>query len=89
MPAAGRRQSLQRTRIREGNREETQFSGSCKRASWQRRETKGASVRARMFETTLEYLYGKPAAEAPPEPLPVRVVWDIPHAIRRTKRRNN
>jgi hypothetical protein len=39
-------------------------------------ETKGASVRARMFETTLEYLYGKPAA-AQPE-LPVRVVWDIP-----------
>jgi hypothetical protein len=41
-------------------------------------ETKGASVRARMFETTLEYLFGKPAVEAPPEPLPVRVVWDIP-----------
>jgi hypothetical protein len=41
-------------------------------------ETKGASVRARMFETTLEYLYGKPAVEAPPDPVPVRVVWDIP-----------
>jgi hypothetical protein len=41
-------------------------------------ETKGASVRARMFETTLEYLYGKPAAAAPPEELPARVVWDIP-----------
>jgi hypothetical protein len=41
-------------------------------------ETKGASVRARMFETTLEYLYGKPVAAAPPEELPVRVVWDIP-----------
>jgi hypothetical protein len=41
-------------------------------------ETKGASVRARMFETTLEYLFGKPAVETPPEPLPVRVVWDIP-----------
>jgi hypothetical protein len=41
-------------------------------------ETKGASVRARMFETTLEYLYGKPAAAPPPQELPVRVVWDIP-----------
>jgi hypothetical protein len=41
-------------------------------------ETKGASVRARMFETTLEYLYGKPAAAPPPQDLPVRVVWDIP-----------
>jgi hypothetical protein len=41
-------------------------------------ETKGASVRARMFETTLEYLYGKPAAAAPPQDLPVRVIWDIP-----------
>ena len=41
-------------------------------------ETKGATVRARMFETTLEYLYGKPAVEAPPGELPVRVVWDIP-----------
>jgi len=41
-------------------------------------ETKGASVRARMFETTLEYLYGKPAAAASPDSLPVRVVWDIP-----------
>jgi hypothetical protein len=41
-------------------------------------ETKGASVRARMFETTLEYLYGKPAAAPSPESLPVRVVWDIP-----------
>jgi hypothetical protein len=40
--------------------------------------TKGASVRARMFETTLEYLYGKPAAAQVPEELPVRVVWDIP-----------
>lgn len=39
-------------------------------------ETKGASVRARMFETTLEYLYGKPVAAQPA--LPVRVVWDIP-----------
>lgn len=39
-------------------------------------ETKGASVRARMFETTLEYLYGKPAPAQPT--LPVRVVWDIP-----------
>jgi hypothetical protein len=42
------------------------------------KETKGASVRARMFETTLEYLYGKPAAAPPPQELPVRVVWDIP-----------
>jgi hypothetical protein len=41
-------------------------------------ETKGASVRARMFETTLEYLYGKPAAAPVPEQLPVRVIWDIP-----------
>ena len=41
-------------------------------------ETKGASVRARMFETTLEYLYGKPAAAPAPQELPVRVVWDIP-----------
>jgi hypothetical protein len=41
------------------------------------KEVKGASVRARVFETTLEYLYGKPVAAAPPDPLPVRVVWDI------------
>lgn len=40
--------------------------------------TKGASVRARMFETTLEYLYGKPAAAPVPEQAPVRVIWDIP-----------
>ena len=42
------------------------------------KETKGASVRARMFETTLEYLYGKPAAAPVPEQTPVRVIWDIP-----------
>ena len=42
------------------------------------KETKGASVRARMFETTLEYLYGKPAPAPSPEDLPVRVVWDLP-----------
>jgi len=43
-------------------------------------EVKGASVRARMFETTVEYLYGKPVSAARPpdgEP-PLRVVWDIP-----------
>jgi hypothetical protein len=40
--------------------------------------TKGASVRARMFETTLEYLYGKPAPAPVPEQVPMRVVWDIP-----------
>jgi hypothetical protein len=40
--------------------------------------TKGASVRARMFETILEYLYGKPAAAPVPEEAPVRVIWDIP-----------
>jgi hypothetical protein len=38
----------------------------------------GASVRARMFETMLEYLYGKPAAAPVPEEAPVRVIWDIP-----------
>jgi hypothetical protein len=42
------------------------------------KESKGASVRARMFETTLEYLYGKPAAAPVPEQAPVRVIWDIP-----------
>lgn len=42
------------------------------------KETKGASVRARMFETMLEYLYGKPAAAPEPEQAPVRVIWDIP-----------
>jgi hypothetical protein len=42
------------------------------------KETKGASVRARMFETMLEYLYGKPAAAPVPEQAPARVIWDIP-----------
>jgi hypothetical protein len=41
-------------------------------------EAKGASVRARMFETTVEYLYGKPAA-APAAPTEqFRVVLDMP-----------
>jgi hypothetical protein len=42
------------------------------------KETKGASVRARMFETMLQYLYGKPAVAPAPEQAPVRVIWDIP-----------
>lgn len=44
----------------------------------QGKETKSASVRARMFETTLEYLYGKPAAAQTPEPPPVRIILDMP-----------
>jgi hypothetical protein len=45
-------------------------------------EAKGASVRARMFETTVEYLYGKPAPAPAPEVPPVRVILDIPRPFR-------
>jgi hypothetical protein len=48
-------------------------------------ETKGASVRARMFETTVEYLYGKPAAAATPEAAQVVFVCDIPRPAREKK----
>ena len=49
-------------------------------------ETKGASVRARMFETTVEYLYGKPAAAAAtPEAAQVVFVCDIPRPARDKK----
>lgn len=41
-------------------------------------EAKGASVRARMFETTVEYLYGKPAAATTPEAAKVVFIWDMP-----------
>jgi hypothetical protein len=41
-------------------------------------EAKGASVRARMFETTVEYLYGKPAAAPAPPIEQFRVVLDMP-----------
>ena len=41
-------------------------------------EAKGASVRARMFETALEYLYGKPAAAQPAEAPAVQIIWDMP-----------
>nr|HEV7954849.1 hypothetical protein [Candidatus Acidoferrales bacterium] len=43
---------------------------------------KGASVRARMFETTVEYLYGKPAAAASDESAEVHFVCDIPRPVR-------
>jgi hypothetical protein len=45
-------------------------------------DAKGASVRARMFETTVEYLYGKPAAAAPDESAEVHFICDIPRPIR-------
>jgi hypothetical protein len=46
-------------------------------------EVKGASVSARMFETTVEYLYGKPSAAMPAaEGPPVRIIWDIPGPAR-------
>jgi hypothetical protein len=48
-------------------------------------EAKGASVRARMFETTVEYLYGKPAAAAAPEAAQVVFVCDIPRPAREKK----
>jgi len=48
-------------------------------------EAKGASVRARMFETTVEYLYGKPAANPTPEAAQVIFVCDIPRPAREKK----
>jgi hypothetical protein len=48
-------------------------------------EAKGASVRARMFETTVEYLYGKPAPAAAPESGQVVFVCDIPRPAREKK----
>lgn len=45
-------------------------------------DAKGASVRARMFETTVEYLYGKPAAAASDEPADVNFICDIPRPVR-------
>jgi hypothetical protein len=45
-------------------------------------DAKGASVRARMFETTVEYLYGKPAAAASDETADVHFVCDIPRPVR-------
>jgi hypothetical protein len=48
-------------------------------------EAKGASVRARMFETTVEYLYGKPAASPAPEAAQVIFVCDIPRPSREKK----
>jgi hypothetical protein len=47
-------------------------------------ESKGASVRARMFETTVEYLYGKPASAAAPEAARIVFVCDIPRPQRDT-----
>jgi hypothetical protein len=47
-------------------------------------EVKGASVSARMFETVIEYLYGKPTpiAAVVAETPPVRIIWDIPAPAR-------
>jgi hypothetical protein len=41
-------------------------------------EPKGASVKARMWETVVEYLYGKPASAPVAETQPLRIVWDLP-----------
>jgi hypothetical protein len=41
-------------------------------------EPKGASVKARMWETVVEYLYGKPASAPAAETQPLRIVWDLP-----------
>jgi len=41
-------------------------------------DSKNASVRARMFETTLEYLYGKPPAAPAAETPAVQIIWDMP-----------
>jgi hypothetical protein len=49
-------------------------------------EAKGASVRARMFETTVEYLYGKPAAAAPAEAAKVVFLCDVPRPRRKKPR---
>lgn len=45
-------------------------------------EAKGASVKARMWETLVEYIYGKPTAAQAPEAVPVRIVWDMPGPAR-------
>jgi len=42
------------------------------------KEPKGASVKARMWETLVEYLYGKPVPAVVAEAPPLRVIWDIP-----------
>jgi hypothetical protein len=38
----------------------------------------GASVRARMFETSVEYLFGKPRSAPDPAGAAPSVIWDIP-----------
>jgi hypothetical protein len=48
-------------------------------------EAKGASVRARMFETTVEYLYGKPAAAPSSETPQILFICDIPRPVRDIK----
>ena len=46
-------------------------------------EQKGASVSLRMFETTMEYLFGKPSSHPHhEESARPRIIWDIPAPAR-------
>jgi hypothetical protein len=46
-------------------------------------ENKGASVSLRMFETTMEYLFGKPSSHPHQEgTAPLQVIWDMPAPAR-------
>jgi hypothetical protein len=46
-------------------------------------DQKGASVSLRMFETTMEYLFGKPSSHPHQEEnAPLRVIWDMPAPAR-------
>jgi hypothetical protein len=49
-------------------------------------EGKGATVRARMFETSVEYLFGKPRSAPDPGDDDDRfnIIWDIPAPSRET-----